>query len=424
MIQEFRIKNFLSFKDEVTFSFEATKDKNLEDYYVTEVAPGVRLLKLGIVYGANASGKSNLINAFEFLKNFWISGYNSKEENNQVTPYLFDQETPKQPSEFKLTFYAKGIKFVYSLKLNEEVILYERLDFYPGVQPAVIFERKLNNAVSEIIFGTKTKVTSVAKNEIAIRCLTNTSLIAAYKQVNFSIPELNIATEWMQKQFIPVIHMKSIDLKTTEIRVAENEILKKQLQEKLNRSGLNISAIDSEIIREELNNDFLEKVKLLGISSSEYDKLKQQKNLVRVQTVFHHSIEGNPETIYKLSLEHESDGTKQLFALHTALIEQQQNKAFLIIDDFDLLLHPLLMEEILTNYLKEKSTNSQLLITTNNVSLLSEKDLIRKDAIWFTNKKKDGSTELYSLADFNIRKELSYYNAYKLGKFGAVPKVF
>lgn len=71
----------------------------------------------------------------------------------------------------------------------------------------------------------------------------------------------------------------------------------------------------------------------------------------------------------------------------------------------------------------EKPTNSQLLITVNNISLLNEKDLIRKDAIWFTNLKSNGSTELYSLADFNIRKELSYYNAYKLGKFGAVPNL-
>lgn len=71
----------------------------------------------------------------------------------------------------------------------------------------------------------------------------------------------------------------------------------------------------------------------------------------------------------------------------------------------------------------EKPTNSQLLITVNNISLLNEKDLIRKDAIWFTNLKSNGSTELYSLADFNIRKELSYYNAYKLGKFGAAPNL-
>jgi len=98
-------------------------------------------------------------------------------------------------------------------------------------------------------------------------------------------------------------------------------------------------------------------------------------------------------------------------------------KSFLAIDDVVLLLHTLLKEEILTNFLKEKSTNSQLLITTNNISLLNEKDLIRKDAIWATNKKEDGLTGLYSMSDFNIRKELSYYNAYKVGKFGAVPRV-
>ena len=89
MILEFKIKNFLSFKDEVTFSFEATKDKNLEEYYVTEIVPGVRLLKLSIVYGANASGKSNLISAFEFIRNFCFSIPESKTDKIPVDYFLF-----------------------------------------------------------------------------------------------------------------------------------------------------------------------------------------------------------------------------------------------------------------------------------------------------------------------------------------------
>ena len=72
MIQELRIKNFLSFKDEVVFSFEATKDTTFEEYHIVEVAPGMRLLRFAVVYGANASGKSNLLNAFEFLSDFWF----------------------------------------------------------------------------------------------------------------------------------------------------------------------------------------------------------------------------------------------------------------------------------------------------------------------------------------------------------------
>ena len=91
MILELKIKNFLSFKDEVVFSFEATKDKTFEDYQVVEVAPNIRILKLAIIYGANASGKSNLLNAFEFLRNFWLQISENKDDETGVIPFLLDK---------------------------------------------------------------------------------------------------------------------------------------------------------------------------------------------------------------------------------------------------------------------------------------------------------------------------------------------
>ena len=110
MIQEFKVKNFLSIKDEVTLSFEATKEKNLRDVHVVEVAKGVNLLKLGIVYGKNASGKSNLINAFGFLRRFWFNISDDKEEQIENVPFLLDMESRKNPSEFALIFFKDGVR--------------------------------------------------------------------------------------------------------------------------------------------------------------------------------------------------------------------------------------------------------------------------------------------------------------------------
>ena len=106
MILEFKIKNYLSFKDEVTFSFEATADKNLEEYYVTEVVPGVRILKLGIVYGANASGKSNLISAFDFLSSFVSNIRKDKDEKTGFIPFAFGN-TKDESGRLELTFMSK-----------------------------------------------------------------------------------------------------------------------------------------------------------------------------------------------------------------------------------------------------------------------------------------------------------------------------
>ena len=104
MIQELKVKNFLSFKDEVTFSFEATRDTFAEDYQVMEVAPGVRLLRFAMVYGANASGKSNLLSVLQFLGSFWRRQPQSVDVGTEVIPFLLDAETPNKPSEFELIF--------------------------------------------------------------------------------------------------------------------------------------------------------------------------------------------------------------------------------------------------------------------------------------------------------------------------------
>ena len=209
MIQSLSIQNYLSFKDEVTFSFEATKDKKLEEYQVVEVVTGIKLLKLGIVYGANASGKSNLLKAFEFLKVFWFSTKENKDENTGVIPFLLNPKTPNEPSKFKLIFFVGCIKYVYWLKVTDDYVLSEKLDFYPGAQPANIFERKLNNNVSEIIFGHKIKISQIAKDEVTIKCLPNKSFFAAYNQVNTNVPSLDVAIKWMSNQFMDTIEPKT-----------------------------------------------------------------------------------------------------------------------------------------------------------------------------------------------------------------------
>ena len=118
MIQYIKIKNFLSFKDEVVFNFEATKDKKYEDYQVVEIAPGVRILRIAVVYGANASGKTNLVSAIEFLRNFWFQYLENKDQPTGAIPFLLSSEMPNQPSEFSIGFYIGQKKYVYNIKKN------------------------------------------------------------------------------------------------------------------------------------------------------------------------------------------------------------------------------------------------------------------------------------------------------------------
>ena len=139
MILEFKIENFLSFKEKQTFSFEATSDKHLEDYYCVEVKPGVRILKMGIIYGANASGKTNLLKAFDVLRGMVYSIYNNyrgKHDKTGFTTFKFDKEYDKKPGSFELIFFIGSVKYNYSVKLDEFKIYEEKLSYYPSTQPA------------------------------------------------------------------------------------------------------------------------------------------------------------------------------------------------------------------------------------------------------------------------------------------------
>ena len=148
MILQLTIKNVLSFKEEETFSFEATNDTSYEDYQVVKVAPNVRILRLALVYGANASGKSNLVAIFDYLRRFWFNKPLDKDESTGVVPFLLDKQTPNEPSEFTLLFYIDGIKYKYHLQLTQKSVLNEELYIYPSIQPASIFKRTLKNGVS------------------------------------------------------------------------------------------------------------------------------------------------------------------------------------------------------------------------------------------------------------------------------------
>jgi AAA15 family ATPase/GTPase len=424
MILEFKIKNYLSFKDEVTFSFEATSDTSLEDYYVVKQPDGVRVLKMMMVYGANASGKSNLIHAFDFLNDFIHNIPDEKEEETDFVPFKFD-ETRNQPGCFDLIFYVDGLKFKYSLKLNDTTVLEEKLFYYPGKQPAIIFDRyfdELNN-VSVINLGAKIKLSVQAKEAIQLKTLKNTSVFAAYSQVNLSIPLLDKPKNWFRNQFNNSIDPYSSITEYTDEHIRKDEELKKLALEFIKKADFNISNIFFEDEEQKVSEGFLKFLEAAPVAEEEKEKIRREKVIHVNKTIFEHKIiRNNVEEFYPLPYELQSKGTLRYYGLTAPFFQTIRENAFMPIDEIGSALHPLLVIHFLKEFLY-KSNQAQLLFTTHNLSLLMEKDILRKDAIWFTEKGKDGSTSLYSMSDFNIRKELSYYNAYKIGKFGGIPNI-
>lgn len=403
MIAEIKFKNLLSFKEETVFSFVATKSKAMESYHVKEVVEGIRLLKFAVLYGANASGKSNFIKICDFIKHFLVHTPVNKGDETGIIPFMMDKTSEKEPSEIGISFYTfkeggKATKYLYTLTLTRTHIINENLSYYPGQQPATIFERYIEKGVSIIKFGNKIKLTDSAKEEISLRCLPNMSVFAAYMQVNVNIPEIEDILAYLNTRIMPAVTPAlALDLYAKERIKKKNtkDYILKYLQE----ADFNISDISPR----EKN------------SSTESGQ----------DTIFQHKIQNmkGKDSYYEFPETYESEGTIRTMGLAGCIQETIASNAFLAVDEIESSLHPKLIEYIIERFLKESSC-AQLLVTTHYDGLLAEEDLLRKDNIWFTEKNNDGATILYPLTDFKgLNRISSLQKAYKFGKFGAIPNI-
>lgn len=431
MIQEIKVKNFLSFKDEVTFSFEATKDTFAEEYQVVEVAPGVRLLRFAMVYGANASGKSNLLDVFEFLHSFCFRQPNIPDEGTPAIPFLLDHISKKEPSRFDFVFYVGQTKYAYQLVLDSQLVQLEKLSYYKSVQPTMLFSRITEKGKSIISYGTDVKISSVEREKIEVECLKNMSFFAAKERANIVLPDIDAAKDWMKECFMPVISPKTSLFEYAEKEVANNPILKSHLLEFLKNADFNISNISTKEVKEQIPEKYLKMfLDNDDIPESEKEKLRKDGSFTHFETSFEHVISngGNKDKFF-IPKEFESLGTLRTFGIETTVFYALQKGSVLPIDEFESSLHPQLIRFILLNYLKTHS-KSQLIITTHYDPLLNEitkpndQRIFRKDSVWFTEKLDSGHTDVYSLAEFRgLNRLSSIQKAYNQGTFGAIPQI-
>ena len=427
MIQELKIKNFLSFKDEVKFSFEASNDKFAEDSQVVTINENTRLLRFAIVYGYNASGKSNLLSALSFLSYFWSYQPKSLDAKTGVIPFKLDKPSSKVPSSFDIVFYVKNTKYWYQLELDESQVFLEKLSYYKTSQPIMLFERTLKDSQSVIqINPNAEKISATAKEMISVNCLKNISFFVARNKVNVSLPIIDAAKDWMRNQLMPVV-FPTMDLTSfAQKQTSGNNELTRYIVDFLHAADFNITNISSEVITQQLtdeavrflteNNDDTDEASIL-----ETERIKRERTLKQIQTSFEHTVENSNGTeAYQMDKQYESRGTLRAFGIEAALFDAQNNQSILPIDEIETSLHPKLLEKILFEYLKTPS-RSQIIVTTHNDGLLDLlDDLIRKDSVWFTEKKKSGVTDLYKLTDFRgLNRLSSIREAYRNKRFGA-----
>ena len=406
MLINFSIQNFGSIKDKQTLSFEADKSKHLENYYIIETN-GLRLLKLCLLYGANASGKTTVLKALDFLRDLVLKPKIQKTETLDFEPFLFDEDTPNQNTIFEIEFLQNNIRYFYEIELNKNAIVREEL-YIKNSHKSNVFKRDTNfkYELTSITFGNKINLDKLEKKALEANTLWNNTVFGGFSKTNLKIDDFKNVVDWFNHYLTDFISPKTDLIAFFERKELTNLLFEKNIVESLKQADFNISGISKKEFR-------------WAQLFSKNDPYVRARDFLEFE---HHVKNKN----YKIRYADESRGTQKYWGLAGFLQLLLTNSAILPIDELESSLHPDLFQHFLLSFLVN-STHSQLLATTHHREILNNKDIFRNDAIWITDKSNaDSATELYSLADFDtsvIRDTSNIYNAYKIGKLGGIPSL-
>jgi len=376
MVLKFRLSNVFSFREEITLDLQAAKiqtekGKALNGNLFT--INGEQILKSISLFGANASGKSNVIKGIKACVNMIRSSHTYNEDTTfQVAPFKFDGYD-KKPSSFYVRFILDGIEYEYFFSLTQTEILTEQLYYYPRGRRSLVFTR------DETKGPDKTDVYEFRQSikrpmDVAANTSRKTLFVSRASQMDRDIAK---------KVFRFFTEDIVLDYKKSAMPVEDFLKTKKEdILEILNTA-------DSDIVD----------IKIQGYSLKTFHK-------------------SNPDIAFDFDTE-ESEGTKTLFQMMLGIINVIRNDRILLMDGIDTNLHPHLVEYIINLF--NRSNHAQLIYTTHNTHLLNT-DFQRRDQVYFVNKRDDGCSELYSLYDFkDFRDKYDMEKAYLQGRFDAIP---
>lgn len=423
MILNFSIQNFGSIKDRQTLTFEADKSDHLENSYVIHTN-GLRILKIALIYGANASGKTTILKALDFLRDIVLEPKTKKTDELDFQPFLFDRKTPNQNAVMSIEFLANDTKYFYEVAFFKKAVVYEVLNFH-NPKKANIYKRTtdIKNEFTEITFGSKIKIDKTIEKNLEANTLWNNTVLGGFLKTNIDIKELKEVVEWFKNYLYPLIDTKTQLEGFVTSKIDQGELTKFDVINILKKADFHISDILIQENEQVIPDGFIELVKKqLKAHDSEVKKLGEKGKIISVNIEFEHTVN---QAKYTLPIELESQGTRRFYGFAGLLALLIKNSTSFSIDELESSLHPDLYTHFILSFLLN-SNKSQIIATTHNREIFDNKDIFRNDAIWFTDKNENGSTELYSLADFDssiVRNTTNIYNAYKSGKLKATPNL-
>ena len=406
MLIQFNFSNYKSFKEKTTLDLSATKENELS-YHIRNIN-NEKILPVAIIYGANASGKSNIQEALVYMQKMVLQSLNYGEESRQdkylrAMPFMFDKKSESEASSFEVYFTnddEKGFTYNYGFSLDDAGIVEEWLNSKAKTARKYkpIFYRNRNdldlNGLS-------------AKNRDNLKIALNDKTLLVSLGAKLQVEKLKAV----------YLFFKYIDI-TNFGEPFENYILSRQVPAHLD---------DDENVKKNVLKYFSSFDNSIVDLKTEVIKEEDDKGYNHLAIDTGHKIEGTDDIKY-IPLRMESAGTLKMFALYPYVQEVLNNGGLLFVDELNARLHPLLVRTFVQLFLDPKTNqnNAQLIFTSHDSWQLNN-GTFRRDEIWFTEKDESGVSKLYSLADFvsedgkTIRSDENYEKNYLLGKYGGIP---
>lgn len=411
MLIEFSVENFRSIRNKQTLSLVASNlsENKTQKNSIFSIG-SMSLLKTAFIYGANASGKSNLIKALKSMEQIIIKSATIEDKDLPVLPFLLNEQSSNKPTEFEIIFVENGIKYQYGFSATKERIYDEWLFAYPKGKPQLWFSREYDFELSQTYWeygsnfkGNKKVWEQATRNDalflsIAIQ-LNSDSLKPIH---NWFLKKLNIRSNNKGSSILSKRYCDSIEKKS--------EILNFMKAADLGIDDFSLEKGESKI-------SFPDEI------PSELKELITWDQNNKILTA--HQTDSGDQINFDLEKD-ESEGTQRMFSLSASFLSSFKEGGIIFIDELDCSLHPQIVYFILQQFCcpKINTANAQLIFTTHDVSLLSENSIIRRDQVWFVNKNEKQESELYPLTEFHIRTDMKFEKAYLSGRFGALPNIY
>lgn len=410
MLVEFSVANFKSIREQQTLRLTPVNayKEHPENLFSTEGQPS-ELLRTVAIYGANAAGKTSLLDALSYMRHFILANSKMNEgEETDTIPFKLDNSSYLEPSTFEIIFIREGTRYQYGFSLNHTEVLNEWLYVAPKNSMKTWIDRDGDDKEKWTVHSSLAKKSD---RELWKRFTRNNSLLLSVAVQN-NAELLKPVFNWFRTKIAPLSEGHT---GYTANKIRDN-LLKEKVLRYLNAADLSI--IDLSVEEQQVSVDDLKKIdpEIPDSLKKAFEKgelTKFKVDLIHIQ-----------DQRVPLSLNEESDGTQKLFSIAMPLIDVFERGMVVYIDELNSDLHPFIVKMVidLFNNPETNPNNAQLIFTTHDVSVLN-KDIFRRDQVWFVEKDSELATQLYPLSDFCPRSNESLAKGYLEGKYGAVPFV-